>query len=183
MHLAVGFDNGTIEIRKHRTGELLHSVKAGDKPIQKLFYYDYRLSGEKSSSGGKQLIAVDSEGNVKGFTVSANIKQFELQVQSEAKIAADEVLHLNQKKIELINQLTQLQDKKKLAAEMESKGDHQRPPTEDQILITRAYDLAEKCVRVVIQLKKPGWIIKSVIALSEAIFEGGSHVIQPLGSG
>ena len=80
MHLAVGFDNGTIEIRKHRTGELLHSVKAGDKPIQKLFYYDYRLSGEKSSSGGKQLIAVDSEGNVKGFTVSANIKQFELQV-------------------------------------------------------------------------------------------------------
>ena len=78
MHLAIGFDNGTIEIRKHRTGELLHSVKAGNHQIQKLFYYDYRLSGEKSSSGGKQLIAVDSEGNVKGFTVSANIKQFEL---------------------------------------------------------------------------------------------------------
>jgi hypothetical protein len=33
MHLAIGFDNGTIEIRKHRTGELLHSVKAGNHQI------------------------------------------------------------------------------------------------------------------------------------------------------
>ena len=32
------------------------------------------------------------------------------------------------------------------------------------------------------QVTKPGWIIKSVIASSESLFQGGSHVIQPLGS-
>lgn len=101
VHLAVGFENGLVEIRTHRTGELLHSVKCGDKPIQKLFFYDYRQTGAVGSNSGKQLIAVDSEGNVRGFTVSANIKAFELQVQSEEKIQADEVLELNQKKIEL----------------------------------------------------------------------------------
>ncbi len=25
MHLVVGFENGLVEVRKHRTGELLHS--------------------------------------------------------------------------------------------------------------------------------------------------------------
>lgn len=33
-----------------------------------------------------------------------------------------------------------------------------------------------------ISIKKPGWIIKSVIAVSEAFFEGGSFIVQPIGS-
>lgn len=95
VHLAVGFENGLVEIRTHRTGELLHSVKCGDKPIQKLFFYDYRQTGGSNQSAGKQVIAIDSDGNVRGFTVSANIKAFQLEVQSEEKIQADEVLELN----------------------------------------------------------------------------------------
>lgn len=31
-------------------------------------------------------------------------------------------------------------------------------------------------------LKKPGWVIKSLIAMSEAMFENGIHVVQPLKS-
>lgn len=46
-------------------------------------------------------------------------------------MAADEVLELNQKKIDLINQLNQIQDKKKIVSELENKGDHQKPPTDD----------------------------------------------------
>ncbi len=46
-------------------------------------------------------------------------------------MAADEVLELNQKKIELMNQLNQIQDKKKIVAELEHKGDHQKPPSDD----------------------------------------------------
>ena len=42
IHLAVGFENGLVEVRKHRTGELLHKQQVGTKPIHKLFYYDYR---------------------------------------------------------------------------------------------------------------------------------------------
>lgn len=32
------------------------------------------------------------------------------------------------------------------------------------------------------QLKKPGWIIKSLIAISEAMFDNGIQVVQPLKS-
>jgi hypothetical protein len=51
----------------------------------------------------KQLIAVDGDGQVTGYTVSENIKKFTMQVESEEKVAADEVLALNTKKIELQN--------------------------------------------------------------------------------
>jgi hypothetical protein len=40
---------------------------------------------------------------VTGYTVSSSVKQLELQVVSEEKVAADEVLALNTKKIELQN--------------------------------------------------------------------------------
>lgn len=59
--MVVGFENGTVEVYKHRSGELLHSLKVGTKAIQKLFYYDYR------QAGSKQIISVDAEGNIKGF--------------------------------------------------------------------------------------------------------------------
>ena len=102
MHLAVGFENGLIEIRSHLSGKLTHSYQCkSGKPIQKIFFYDYRQTGAMGSSSGKQLIAVDSEGNVLGFLVSASIKAFEMQILSEEKVQADEVLELNQKKIDL----------------------------------------------------------------------------------
>lgn len=33
-----------------------------------------------------------------------------------------------------------------------------------------------------VALKKPGWIIKSLIAESEACFENGIQIVQPMGS-
>ena len=42
MELVTGFENGLIDVRKHRTGELIHSQKMGTAAISKLFYYDYR---------------------------------------------------------------------------------------------------------------------------------------------
>ena len=87
LQLVIGFDNGTIEVRKHRSGELVHQVsvnKAGGKEsdfyIAKLFYADYRREGKK------QLIAVCKNGSIQGFTVSTSVRQFEEQVQSEEKI-------------------------------------------------------------------------------------------------
>ena len=49
MHLVIGFDNGEIEVRSHRTGELTHKTRmtktlGGKYPgVAKLFYYDYRM--------------------------------------------------------------------------------------------------------------------------------------------
>jgi hypothetical protein len=65
---------------------------------------------------------------------------------------------------------------------MESKGDHQKPPSEDQILVHKLIDLENKCMLITAKVTKPGWIIRSVIASSEALFPGtGVHIVQPLG--
>lgn len=61
-------------------------------------------------------------------------------------------------------------------------GDHTRPPTDEQIKLTTEYDVPNKCIKVIVSVDKPGWIIKSLMAMSEAMFEGGIHVIQPFGS-
>ena len=48
MCLAVGFENGMVEVRKHRTGDLLCSVQLAQQangkpnPVAKVFYTDYR---------------------------------------------------------------------------------------------------------------------------------------------
>jgi hypothetical protein len=49
-------------------------------------------------------------------------------------------------------------------------------------LVVKEQDVDANCLYLVISVTKPGWIIKSVVALSESLFEGGSHVIQPIGS-
>ena len=113
MQLVIGFDNGTIEVRKHRSGDLVHQVqlnkangKESDYYIAKLFYTDYRREGKK------QLIAVCKNGSIQGFTVSASIREFEAQVQSEEKIESNEIVEMNKKKIELMNKLEQIEEKK-----------------------------------------------------------------------
>ena len=70
MMLVLGFANGSVEVRKHRTGELLQKVQIGQNAIAQLFYYDFRLEGMP------QLLALDTEGTVKGFTITRNVKQF-----------------------------------------------------------------------------------------------------------
>jgi hypothetical protein len=44
MELILGFASGSIEARKHRTGELIYKTQMGST-ISKLFYLDYRLEG------------------------------------------------------------------------------------------------------------------------------------------
>ena len=77
MCLAIGFDNGTIEVRKHRSGDLICSVKLAkqenghDNPVVKLFYYDYRMQGNK------QVVAVGRNGLIQGYTVQVSNAQIE----------------------------------------------------------------------------------------------------------
>jgi len=56
-------------------------------------------------------------------------------------------------------------------------GEHTKPPSEEQIKITTEYDVEKRCIKVIVSLQKPGWIIKSLMALSDAVFEGGIHIV------
>lgn len=66
--LFVGFQSGNLEVRKDRSGEIVYTTKVGegDTPISKIFFYDYRMQGQK------QVIAVLADGLVKGFSISSN---------------------------------------------------------------------------------------------------------------
>jgi Bardet-Biedl syndrome 2 protein len=91
--LVVGFEDGTIEVRKHRSGSLVHSVTLGSA-IARLVYFDFR------QSGAKQLIAVSKNGQVQGYTPSVDqVKQFKEVVQTKQQIMAEEIVDLNKKKI------------------------------------------------------------------------------------
>ena len=65
--LIVGFSSGQIEARKHRTGDLVHSTKMSSSIVE-LFYHDYRQEGIP------QVIAVDAEGDVKGLSLTRNVR-------------------------------------------------------------------------------------------------------------
>ena len=53
-------------------------------------------------------------------------------MESEQKIASDEVLVLNSKKIELQQQIDQIQSQnKKAVAKTDNKGDHQKAPSNE----------------------------------------------------
>ena len=59
MELVTGFEDGTIEVRKHKSGEVLNTVNMPKgTPVSKLFYYDYRMMGSN------QLIALGQDGKV-----------------------------------------------------------------------------------------------------------------------
>lgn len=106
MLLVIGFSSGSIEVRKHRTGDLLHKTSMSNA-VTALFYYDYRQEGLP------QVIAIDSEGEVKGMTLTRQVKQFTVQAEVAQEMAADSrLLELNKKKIELMTKLEQVKAKK-----------------------------------------------------------------------
>ena len=105
--VVIGFQSGSIEARKHRTGEILHKTSL-PSAISQLFYYDYRMEGQP------QVIAVDAEGEVKGMNITRNVRQFlkEDKETVEEREEENKVLELNQKKIELMNKLEALKQRK-----------------------------------------------------------------------
>eukprot|EP00347_Sterkiella_histriomuscorum_P000293 403376439 len=184
--LIIGYQSGLIEARKHRTGELMHKTAIGSSgnPIANLFYYDFR------QDGSSQIIAVDTEGNVKGLSLTRNVKQFQAmeiagdQMEVEVKQIDDAFTDLNQQKLELIAKIEAAKDKaeskKVQKKEQVPQSIHQQQPIRSEILITQMADPNSTTCILTINLRKPGWIIKSVILQNDALFEGSdTHVVYP----
>jgi len=142
-------------------------------PIANLFHYDFRMSGSK------QLIAVDASGRVAGYSVSKDLARLEEAINSQDKVVSDDILKMGKEKIDLQNKLDEMEQRKQDEKEMASMPEHQRPPAEEEIQITRRHNIENKCSELVVTINKPGWVIRSVILYSDAFFKGGSYVVHP----
>jgi hypothetical protein len=46
--LIIGFESGQLEVRTHISGEMIFTTKIEDAgAIGKIFFYDYRMNGQK----------------------------------------------------------------------------------------------------------------------------------------
>ena len=178
FHMAIGFDNGEIEVRNHKKGELVNKVRLskmanGKYPaVSKLFYYDYRMQGQR------QVIAVGQDGSVVGFSVSESNKDFIAQVQGEDKIMSNELVDLNKQKIDLQNKMEEIEAIKKTGIDQEA-ANMQAMPGDEDIMIQQIADIQTKTCNLVIKLNRAGWVLRSVILFSDTVFTGGSFVVHP----
>jgi len=126
--------------------------------------------------GNKQLVAVDDQGSVKGYSVSKSVKQLEIEVESEEKITSDEVVELNKKKIELQNKLQEIEEKKEAQKTQMSAPEHKKPPQEDDVTMSVAASLEKQNCELTMTVNKMGWVIRTAVLYSDSLFENGSHI-------
>lgn len=90
MHMCIGFADGMFEVKTHNKGANIYS-ETFETSLAKIMYSDYRLEGSK------QIICANIEGDIKGFSITANRKLYELQDTTE-KVEQDKVNHLAKQK-------------------------------------------------------------------------------------
>lgn len=103
--LVVGFQSGALEVRKDISGDILHQTKIEDAgQIAKIFYYDYRMNGQK------QVVVVTTTGKIQGFSLTTDASETKVGHDEQSKEASEKQLELNRKKIELTNKIQGLQE-------------------------------------------------------------------------
>jgi len=93
----------------------------------------------------------------------------------EDKLTSNELLNLNKKKIDLVNKLTELEEKKQGLKGKSAAA----PPSEEEVIITVVPNIDQKNCQLKIKLSKAGWIIRSVILFCDTLFKGGSFAVHP----
>ena len=63
-------------------------------------------------SGSKQLIGVDAEGRVAGYSVSKDLTRLEEAINSQEKVVSDDILKMGKEKIDLKNKLGEMEQRK-----------------------------------------------------------------------
>ena len=98
--LIVGFQSGTLEVRKAQTGDIVFTTKLeGSGSVAKVFFYDYRMSGSK------QVVVVTTTGKIIGYTIQSQSQQTQVSHDHVSKEASEKLLSLNRRKIELQNKV------------------------------------------------------------------------------
>ena len=107
--LVIGFQSGKIEVRRSLTGEVCYAsdqLKASGGAIAKIFFYDYRMAGKP------QVVVVTSKGLIHGYTLQRSTKQFDIADDAEARQAAEKMVELGRRKIELENEIAKLTEQR-----------------------------------------------------------------------
>lgn len=92
----------------------------------------------------------------------------------------DGLVDLNKKKIDLLNQIEKVEEKKQSMETMIKQPEAQKPPSKQDVTIEKKHNIEKKCLELHIAVNKSGWIIRSVILFSEGLFpNGGSFVVHP----
>ena len=86
---------------------------------------------------------------------------------------------MNKKKIELTNKLSQIEEKKARIEVSAALPEQSKPPTEEQVKVTRHPNIENRTCDLHIDIQKPGWVIRSVILFSDTMFKGGSFAVHP----
>ena len=139
--------------------------------ISQLLFYDYRQDGIP------QVIAVDAEGEVKGMTITRQVKQFLVEPEvAVQKAQEDNLLASNKRKIELQNKLEALKKQKEQKKVQDEHPTHIQTPNRADIGITQLPDPESGTSLLTFTLSKPGWIIKCIIIQNEVLFEGSDSL-------
>jgi hypothetical protein len=89
------------------------------------------------------------------------------------------LVDLNKKKIELMNKIERIEEKKLAIEEISMQPESHKPPSKEEITIVRNCNLEKKCVELEVSVKKSGWCIRSVILFSDGMFpKGGSFAVH-----
>jgi hypothetical protein len=132
------------------------------------------------------VIVVDTEGDVKGLSLTRNVKQFSVEDEADVvhKATQDAFVDLNKQKIELMNKLEKAKEKKDNVKKKATNPDailspQAQAPKKAEIFISSVADPNSGTTILQISLNKQSWIIKSVIIFNESLFEGESFVHYP----
>jgi hypothetical protein len=102
--LVIGFDDGTVQVRKHRKGIVVETIKLAS-PIAMLTYFDYR------NNGSKQLIAVTAKGSIHAYTPSVEaVRETKEAVTNREQSEGQELIELNKQKISLTRKIESIQE-------------------------------------------------------------------------
>eukprot|EP00825_Cyclidium_porcatum_P052533 TRINITY_DN9982_c0_g1_i4.p1 TRINITY_DN9982_c0_g1~~TRINITY_DN9982_c0_g1_i4.p1 ORF type:complete len:759 (+),score=141.49 TRINITY_DN9982_c0_g1_i4:123-2399(+) len=177
--IIIGRQNGQIELRHDQTGEIIHKVTLTEK-LSSLLYADLRMDGTQ------QIIAVTSEGNIKGYLLSPNK---EVQSNPNSNVA----------KGELEQEFEELQKKKQilqLKAQSLEFGNNNNPQsqfigqqltsTEQEVLLPPnttfqhefLHNTQSQCIELTIQTEQSVYI-KSAILFNEKLFDQESFFYCP----
>jgi len=171
--LIIGWSNGKVEARNHRTGEVVHKDTLGGA-IADIVQADYRLDDRV------QLIVTSQDGEVRGY----------LPVESSGPVVAavaapdpdEELLRdLNQRKQELIFELKNYEDNTRIIATgkmNKGEGTLVGVPTDTRIACQWDVNEQNKSVDLLVKTNNE-CVVKAVIIFAEQLFKGESLFVHP----